>query len=188
MALTMREKKAVTKEVAKRYNRVKKKEKGKILDELVVLTGYNRCYASFVLRNWNRKLIIPPNNSNVLIPIEDKRHKTKRSKTRIYDEKVLVALKQIWSICDCICGKRLAPYLPEIIPILIQHEELVIDNVTKEKLLRVSAATIDRLLAKEKTRYRLKGRARTKPGTLLLNQIPIRTFADPNRASWFCRA
>jgi len=188
MALTMREKKAVTKEVAKRYNRVKKKEKGKILDELVVLTGYNRCYASFVLRNWNRKLIIPPNNSNVLIPIEDKRHKTKRSKTRIYDEKVLTALKQIWLICDCICGKRLAPYLPEIIPILIQHEELVIDNVTKEKLLRVSAATIDRLLAKEKTRYWLKGRARTKPGTLLLNQIPIRTFADPNRASWFCRA
>ncbi|MBM3147598.1 MAG: hypothetical protein FJ000_06850, partial [Actinobacteria bacterium] len=39
-----------------------------------------------------------------------------------------------------------------------------------------SPATLDRLLASERRRLRLKGRALTKPGTLLKNQIPIRTF------------
>ena len=178
MALTMQEKKAITKELAKRYNRAKKKEKGKILDEVVALTGYNRCYATFVLRHWNRKPIIYPNDGKAIIFTEDKQHKTKRNRRRIYDKNVLEALRRIWLICDCICGKRLAPYLAEITPILIQHKELSISRITKEKLLRISAATIDRLLKKDKVRYRLKGRARTKPGTLLLNQIPIRTFAD----------
>jgi len=53
-----------------------------------------------------------------------------------------------------------------------------VDKETKEKILEISASTIDRLLSKEKAKMRLKGRARTKPGTLLKHQIPIRTFAD----------
>lgn len=47
MALTMKEKKAVTAEVAKRYQKVKKKERTLILDEFVSLTGYSRCYGAF---------------------------------------------------------------------------------------------------------------------------------------------
>lgn len=179
MALTMREKKTITKEIAKRYNRVKKKQKSKILDELVALTGYNRSYASLVLLNWYRKLTIYQ-NGKVIILTPSKQCQQKRNKPRIYDDKVSAALRQVWCICDCICGKRLAPYLSEIVPILIQHQELIIDPITKQKLLIISAATIDRLLKKDKARYRLKGNARTKPGTLLLSQIPIRTFADWN--------
>ncbi|MCX8014533.1 MAG: transposase [candidate division WOR-3 bacterium] len=179
MALTMHEKKIITKEIAKRYNRAKKKQKSLILDELVALTDYNRCYASLVLRNWHRKLKIYQNGKTIILTPTNQ-HKQKRNKPRIYDDKVLAALKQVWLICDCICGKRLAPYLSEIVPILIQHKELIIDPITKQKLLRISAATIDRLLKKDKARYRLKGKTRTKPGTLLLNQIPIRTFADWN--------
>jgi len=64
------------------------------------------------------------------------------------------------------------------VPILERHKELVVDKETKEKILKISASTIDRLLFKERAKLRLKGRARTKPGTLLKNQIPIRTFAD----------
>lgn len=180
MALTMQAKKIITKEIAQRYNKVKKKQKGKILDELVALTGYNRCYASLVLRNWNRKLIVYQNDGKAVILTQAKQYQQKRNKPRIYDDKVLTALKRVWLICDCICGKRLAPYLAEIVPILIQHKELSIDPITKQKLLRISAATIDRLLKKDKARYRLKEKPRTKPGTLLLNQIPIRTFADWN--------
>jgi hypothetical protein len=49
---------------------------------------------------------------------------------------------------------------------------------TKKKLLRISAATIDRLLRQERKKYELKGRSLTKPGTLLKHQIPIRTFSE----------
>ena len=45
-------------------------------------------------------------------------------------------------------------------------------------LLRISAATIDRMLTPERRKHELRGRSGTKPGTLLKKQIPIRTFAE----------
>ena len=47
MSLSLKERRAVVKEISVRYKKVKKKEKGKILDEFVKLTGYNRCYALY---------------------------------------------------------------------------------------------------------------------------------------------
>lgn len=47
-----------------------------------------------------------------------------------------------------------------------------------ELLAQISAATIDRMLADQRSRMRLRGRTRTRPGSLLKHQIPIRTFAD----------
>jgi hypothetical protein len=61
---------------------------------------------------------------------------------------------------------------------LIALGELKCDAETRQKLKRLSAATIDRLLAPERKKYQLKGRAHTRPGTLLKHQIPIRTFSD----------
>jgi len=48
--LDMRQKKAITKELRKRYNQATKKKKGIMLDEFCATTGYNRCYASFILK------------------------------------------------------------------------------------------------------------------------------------------
>ena len=48
--LTMREKKALTKEIQDRYGKTSKKTKGKILDEFCTVTGYNRVYAARILR------------------------------------------------------------------------------------------------------------------------------------------
>ncbi|MBA7570913.1 hypothetical protein ES708_12669 [subsurface metagenome] len=42
MGLTMRERKAVIKQTAARYRRSSKKQKAKILNEFVEITGYNR--------------------------------------------------------------------------------------------------------------------------------------------------
>ena len=59
---------------------------------------------------------------------------------------------------DYICGKRLKPYIKETLPQLKQFNEISIDKNTEEKLLRMSPATIDRLLKKEKRKFNLKGR------------------------------
>ena len=48
--------------------------------------------------------------------------------------------------------------------------ELVIDEDTAALLVSMSAATIDRRLAGERAKYRLKGRASTKPGSLLVEK------------------
>ena len=56
MGLTMREKQSVSREFARRYKSSGKKEKGRILDEYIQLTKYRRDYASFLLKNWGRKV------------------------------------------------------------------------------------------------------------------------------------
>src|SRR5207244_10264201 len=77
-----------------------------------------------------------------------------------------------------ICGKRMAAVLPEVIPKLEQWGELDVTVDVREKLLRLSASTIDRLLAGERRKMEIRRRSGTKPGTLLKHQIPIRTFPD----------
>jgi hypothetical protein len=174
MRLTMKERQSVTAVVAARYRRTGKKDKKTILNEFTQVTGYNRSYAGFLLRAWGKRVRI----NNKLVLVGDGRKKIKRDRPRVYDDNVLCALKKIWMIMDCICGKRLAPVLGELIATLKQHGEIELDEETKEKLLTISAATIDRLLGKERKRMSLRRRSRTKPGTLLKHQIPIKTFSQ----------
>lgn len=174
MRLTMKEKKKLTKIVSERYQKASKKQKRIILDEFVALTGYNRCYSSYILRNHGRKLRV---NSNTVM-VADVRRRPRRQRQRIYDQRVFIGLRRIWEIMDFICGKRLAPIMGELLPILRKYREIKLDASTARKLLKISASTIDRLLRQEKKKYILKGRSKTKPGTLLKNQIPIRTFSE----------
>ncbi len=176
MRLTMSDRKAVIKAWSSQYKKARKKEKGRILDELVELAGYNRWYVVGLLR-WDGKVIRAGRRVRL---VGDLRKKAKRTRDRLYDETTLGSLRPIWAIMDCICGKRLAAILPEVIPILEKHREIVLDEVTRKKLLRISASSIDRLLAAERRKWMLRGRSGTKPGTLLKHQIPIRTFADWN--------
>ena len=67
---------------------------------------------------------------------------------------------------------------PEVVPRLEKWGELKVSAEVREKLLRMSAATIDRLLASERKIMVLKSRSGTKPGTLLKHQVPIRTFCE----------
>ena len=174
--LTMRQKKAVTKELKDRYQRASKKEKTMLLNELIRLTRYNRSYAARALRVKEVLGYISIAGKRVKL-VRDNR-KIKRKKKKIYDQEVLAALKEIWKIGDYICSKRLAPYLSEIIPVLEKWGEIKLDTKVREKLLTISAATIDRLLADTRKKYQIKGRSTTRPGSLLKKSIPIRTFAD----------
>lgn len=174
MRLTMEERRSVTAVVTKRYQKATKKEKGTILGEYTQLTGYNRCYAAFLLRNHGRRMRI--NNNTVLVG--DCRKRVKRTRDRTYDEQVVRVLKRVWLIMGFICGKRLKPALKEVIPILERYKEIELDKTLREKLSKISAATIDRVLAPERKKRSLRHRARTKPGTLLKHQIPIRTFCE----------
>jgi len=174
--LTMRQKKAVTKELKDRYQRASKKEKTMLLNELIQLTRYNRSYAARALRI--KEVLGYMNIGAKRVRLVRDNRKIKRKKKKIYDQGVLVALKEIWKIGDYICSKRLAPYLSEIIPVLEKWGEIKLDTKVREKLLTISAATIDRLLADTRKKYQIKGRSTTRPGSLLKKSIPIRTFAD----------
>jgi hypothetical protein len=169
MGLMMREKVSVIRELGERYRRGGKREKGEVLDEVCKLTKYNRCYASQLLKH-------PKRGGQKKAGVG--RGKAKRVRRRQYDDEVVRALKRIWVIMDCICGKRLAPNLREVIRVLEKWGELEVTVEVGKKLERISASTIDRLLCDERKELMLGSRSRTKPGTLLKSQIPIRTFSE----------
>jgi len=58
MELEMRVKKALLKELAGGYQRGFKAEKSRVLEEFICLTGYNRCYGSWLLRNCDWKVVL----------------------------------------------------------------------------------------------------------------------------------
>ncbi len=178
MGLTMDEKRAVTGETARRYQKATKKQKGVILDEFTALTGYNRSYASHILHNWGRRVYLRVRGETVAVVFGRPRKRPKGTRARHYDDELLGVLKGLWELSDHLCGKRLAPFIRETLPSLERFGEIRLDADSREKLMRISPATIDRLLRDEKKKYMLRSRARTKPGTLLKHQIPIRTFSD----------
>src|SRR6266540_3445138 len=91
---------------------------------------------------------------------------------------VIQALRVVWATMNGPAGKRLAPFMAEIVEALERHGELPMEPGVRTKLLAMSSATIDRALAPERRRLRVKGRSGTKPGSILKRQIPIRTFAE----------
>jgi IS30 family transposase len=176
MRLTVKERKKAAAIIAVRYRKARKKEKGLILDEFTNLTGYGRRYASFVLRTHGKRTWINPQT----VFVSDVRKRGMRKKERIYDDAVVALLKKAWEMMDFVCGKRLAPILKELIPRLMRFGEIRLTQEEKDKLMKISPATIYRILASERKKYKIKGRANTKPGTLLKSQIPIRTFSQWN--------
>jgi hypothetical protein len=106
----MKERKTATKMFAGSYQQASKKRKIEILDEFTQLTGYDRCYAAFLLRWEGKKVEIAPKR----IVLDDAGKKSPRQRERTYGEDVVRALKKIWVIMDCICGKRLVACLPDL--------------------------------------------------------------------------
>ncbi len=103
----MSEKRAVTKKVAERYRRASKKARGKILDEFAKLANYNRKYASWILTPWGKKRYVRVDGELVALVVGQRRKRKRRVRPRVYDEPVLKALKKVWYIFDCRCGKTL---------------------------------------------------------------------------------
>ena len=160
----MRERQAITKEMARRYKRASKRERGLMLDELCALSGYNRSYAARLLREKVRG--------------EPPRGRRRRGRRPAYGPELIAPLSKVWATLGGICGKRLAAVMGRTVAALERHGELALTDEVREKLLTMSAATIDRLLATRRRRLRLKGMSHTKPGSLLKSQIPVRTFAE----------
>src|SRR4030042_4492646 len=178
MGLTMNEKKAITREVSKRYKKASKGEKRVILNEFTSSTGYNRCYASHILSNWGKRLIIRLRGDLISVVIGERREKIKRKKARVYGKDVDDVLQKLWVISDYLCGKSLAYFIRESLPSLEKFGEIEADDETREKLMKISPATIDRRLSLDKKLLELKGKSRTKPGILLEHQVPVRTFSQ----------
>ncbi len=144
-----------------RYLRSSKKVKTRILEEFVAATGLHRKAA---IRLLNRRSI----------PAGRKRS----GRPRLYSLEVVAALKVAWEATDRLCSKRFRPFLPELVGILKEKGELSVTEGTETQLGQMSASTIDRILRRFRGNGPRRGLGTTKPGTLLKNAIPVRTFSE----------
>ena len=71
--------KKVTLIYASRYRKASSKEESQILDEFIRLTGYNRCYASWLLRNAGRKIYLRTRSGQRVVIVADPERKIKSS-------------------------------------------------------------------------------------------------------------
>ena len=71
------------------------------------------------------------------------------------------------------------PFLPTLLEALERHKHLHLTEECRRQLLSMSVATADRLLTSHRKLSR-RGLSTTRPGTLLKQQIPIRTFEEWN--------
>lgn len=167
------EKMAYLEEIRLRYRKGNKKLKTKILDEFCAVCGYHRKYALKLL--WS--------------PFRRKEPKPKpRGRKSVYAvTNVLTPLKNIWLATDQMCSKKLKAALPFWLPFYEESYGDLAKDV-KDKLLKISAATIDRLLRPSKAIHKKKGLCGTKPGSLLKNQIPIKTDNWDIKKPGFCEA
>ena len=146
--LDLMTRKKITMKYARLYRKATtKKEKSRLLTEFVHITGYNRSYASWLLRNAGKKVYLKSPSGKRVIIVADPCRKVKRRRKKIYDDEVLAALKEVWYVLDYPCSLRLKAALADTIAQMEKHGEIELDGVVKEKLLRISKATIDRLLS-----------------------------------------
>ena len=177
MGVTMQVKKALTEEYQLRYQKAsKKKEKKAILDEFTNVIKYHRKSAVRLLgAKPVKQIMIYMKGEAVKLKPEKKRPSNRKGK-RIYTDEVINALRLVWTFFWYKCGKILAPLMRQQMVYIAQWPSFAITAEIAEKLKKISPASIDRYLKKDKTAMKLKGKSLTKPIDSLKSRIPIRTF------------
>lgn len=153
--MSMGSRREVVDRLRARYGRARRAYRTRLIDQLCELCGYERKYAIKVLGGMR------PGPRGL-----------GQGGARVrYGEAERQVIRQIWRWGDYPCGKRLASMLPLW---LAGYERRygALPIPLRQKVLAISAATLDRLLVKDRVKIQAR-RGTTKPGRLLRSQIPV---------------
>ena len=143
---------------APQYHEASSGHKRVVLTDFVRLTGYHRKYAISLFKKSH-----------------EEQQTVERPSRCVYGSDVEKALVQVWKQCNCVCSKRLIPFLPTVLEAMERHGHLHLTPECRQQVLAISTATADRLLRPHRQRV-MQSLCTTRAGTLLKSTIPIRTF------------
>ena len=154
--MSMGSRREVVERLRARYERAGWPYRRKLIDQLCELCGYERKYGIKVLGGKR----------------PGPRGMPQGGARMHYGDGERQVIRQIWQWGDYPCGKRLAAMLPLWLP-GYERRYGALRTELRQKVLAISAATLDRLLAKDRAKVQTH-RGTTKPGRLLRSQIPVR--------------
>ena len=146
--------------VSERYRASSRADKSTIIGEFAASTGYHRKHAMRVLRTGPSTKRSAP-----------------RPSRRIYGAAEREALVVLWEASDRVCGKRLKAIIPTLIEAMERHGHLALAAEVRASLLKMSAATIDRVLQPQREQCSPR-RRRSGAISTIRRSIPVRTFSD----------
>jgi hypothetical protein len=169
----------ITTKFAKAYAKASKKDKGRLLDEVVTVTGWSRDNARRRLTAAAKR---PPGSGRQVAKT------TRKPRSPKYSYDALKVLQKVWAASGGQCGLYLAASMRTQLDGLERHGELVdgrdrYSPAVREELLTMSSASIDRYLRGAKASDQIKGKSTTKPSPLLRTSIKIRKAGDEVEAS-----
>ncbi len=160
----------ITKRYAKEYARASKKGRGRMLDELVAVTGWSRA-------NARRATAAAAKRRGPA------RAAQRKPRARTYGYDTLKVLVEVWTLIGEPCGKYLAPIMAATLAQLEAFGELdkVAGRLTaavRVQLVTMSPATIDRMLKPTKDARYPAAKSATRPGATLRSSIMVRQSMD----------
>ncbi len=164
----------ITTSYAKAYVKAGKKDRGRILDEVVAVTGWSR-------DNARRRLTVaasrPPGAGRQV----GKQSRKPRASKYGYD--TVKVLQRVWAASGGQCGRYLAVSMRTQLDGLQRHGEFTFgvdrySEAVRAELLAMSSASIDRYLKAAKATDQIRGVSTTKPSLLLRSSIKIRKAGD----------
>jgi len=142
------------------YRRASRKEKSRLLNEARRRTRLAR------------KVLI----RKLAHPAKVSKPKPKRGVS--YGAAVVTKLVEVWEWFDFACGQRLVAALRTEVPRLRAAGQLKCSDEVAEKLMKISASTIDRLLKREKQIQRVNRPRSVRVHPLLYQKIPVKVAAE----------
>lgn len=140
-----------------RYQQATKTEKAGLLDEVCRVCHYHRKHA---IRKLNQ-------------PLREPRPRSRSPRGRTYTSQTISILTAVWEAAGYPWSLRLKALLPLWMPWIKKHFRIT--PALEHQLGAISPRQIDRRLQGHKRKLRKRIYGRTKPGTLLKHQIPVRT-------------
>lgn len=117
----------------------------------------------------------------VVIGVYDRKRLSERGRKKVYGKEIEKVLFKIWVISGFISSKHLCAFIRLNSDILFSHYELrdLLNEEIRTKLLKISPATIDRLLKRHRDRWELKKKYKTNPfSSNLKRSIQVESWFD----------